>query len=120
MRTWMTMTPVQRGGLRSVWIDMEDYYPISIYKDTTGQYSDYECDCDNCVEIPVPKDLLIQWFHDTWNIEEAFGKFGELGYNQEAFLRDVEVWVYEESTCDETEDLYYWLCQHGYFWKRLK
>lgn len=89
----------------------EIVYPVSIYKDTTGQYTDYECDIDNCVEIPVPEDLLIQWFMDSdcWNPK----------YSAE-ILEDLYKWVYEESTCDETCDLYLWLCDHGYYWKRLK
>lgn len=86
-------------------------YPISIYKDTTGQYTDDECDIDNCVEIPVPEDLLIQWFMDKncWN-QQASAEI----------LEDLCKWVYEESTCDDTCDLYHWLCAHGYYWNRLK
>jgi hypothetical protein len=86
-------------------------YPISIYKDTTGQYTDDECDIDNCVDIPVPEDLLIQWFMDEncWNRQVSA-----------EILEDLRKWVYEESTCDETCDLYRWLCGHGYHWKRLR
>ena len=42
--------------------DMYGYFPVPVYKDTTGQYTDEECDEDNCVEIPVPEDLLWQWW----------------------------------------------------------
>lgn len=86
-------------------------YPVSIYKDTTRQYTDDECDIDNCVEIPVPEDLLIQWFMDSncWNQKVST-----------EILEDLRKWVYEESTCDETCDLYDWLCAHGYYWRRLK
>lgn len=86
-------------------------YPVCIYKDATGQYTDYECDMDNCVEIPVPENLLIQWFTDKncWNQQVS-----------SEILEDLHRWVYEESTCDETCDLYNWLCAHGYYWKRLK
>ena len=119
MRTWITKTPYSAYGVQCEHISMDGFFPISIYKDTTGQYTDEECDRNNCVEIPVPKNLVIQWFHDTWNIEAAFGKFGELGYTEDEFLRDVYFWVYEESTCDETNDLYDWLCKHNYYWKRL-
>lgn len=86
-------------------------YPVCIYKDTTGQYTDDECDADNCVEIPVPEDLLVQWFkdNDCWNQQTSA-----------EILEDLYKWVYEESTCDETCDLYDWLRAHGYHWKRLK
>lgn len=86
-------------------------HPICIYKDVTGQYTDDECDEDNCVEIPVPEDLLVQWLMDSncWNPQVSA-----------EILEDLHKWIYEESTCDDTCDLYHWLCHHGYCWKRLK
>ena len=109
-RTWMKVTEHHVHFGEWDVVEMPDYYPISIYKDTTRQYIDEECDRDNCVEIPVPKDLIVQWLKDksSWNQEVA-----------NEILEDLEKWIYSESTCDDTEDLYVWLTQHNYFWKRL-
>lgn len=120
MRTWMTATPWDRCGIHSVWIDMPDYYPVTIYKDTTGQYTDDECDRDNCVEIPVPKQLLLQWFRKEWNIDRDFEHMNkEYGYTEADVLEDLKTWVYEESTADDSVNIYGWLMDHGYYWKRL-
>lgn len=86
---------------------MYGYFPVPIYKDITGQYTDEECDEDNCVEIPVPDDLLWQW----WSEENPEG--------EDSTPDDLSHWVYSESTCDDTIYLLDWLNAHGYFWKRL-
>ena len=88
-------------------VSMYGYFPVSVYKDTTNQYTDEECDEDNSVEIPVPEDLLWQWWTEGTDEEEDLTP------------EDLRRWVYSESTCDDTTNLYYWLTQHGYFWKRL-
>lgn len=90
---------------------LKPIYPVCIYKDTTHQYTDEECDADNCVEIPVPESLLVQWFMD--------GKCWNQTVSAE-ILEDLRKWVYEESTCDDTCDLFNWLEQHGYCWRRLQ
>ena len=125
MRNWMTETHIDNGNIRWVRIDMDDYYPVSIYKDTTGQYTDEEIDDPknsegNCVEIPVPKDLLMQWFRETWNIDRDYERMNkEFGYTEDDVISDLRTWIYEESTCDDTAELYGWLVAHNYNWKRL-
>lgn len=101
-------------------VDMPGYFPVSVYKDSTGQYTDKECDDDNVVEIPVPENLLWQWWLEClefdrdprWNKEPDDG-WGEVTRD------DLIRWVYHESTCDDTYMLYEWLCYHNYYWKRL-
>ena len=103
-------------------VSMYGYFPVSVYKDTTNQYTDEECDEDNSVEIPVPKDLLWQWWCEGLEFDrsrpESKQYEPEDGWD-EPTPDDLVRWVHEESTCDDTTDLYYWLTQHGYFWKRL-
>ena len=127
MRTWMTETNVNYGTFTRVLIDMPDYYPVSIYKDTTGQYTDEEIDnpCElfsNIVEIPVPKDLLLQWFTETWNYDKIDFNDPDVvwfGLTKDTVKEDLKTFVYEESDCDDTVALYSWLVAHGYQWKRL-
>lgn len=107
------------------WDDIEKMLPVSVYKDTTGQYTDEEIDdpCDpwsNIVEIPVPQDLLWQWYMECAEFDreqcpddEPSGGWGDIT------VEDMLRWVWEESTCDETYALYDWLTAHNYFWKRL-
>ena len=76
---------------------MKDYLPIAIYCDTTNQYT--------MVEIPVPADLLEQWWREK--------------INRKGTDDDFTYWVFSESDCDMTIGLYDWLCEHNYFWKRL-
>ena len=90
---------------------LEGYYPVSIYKDTTNQFSDEECDQCNVVEIPVPKDLLFEWFMEDPERRDFVAQFDAQNY--------ILMWVFEESTCDDTVNLYGWLMEHGYFWRRL-
>ena len=95
--------------------------PVTIYKDTTRQYTDEECDIDNTIEIPVPFDLLFAWWNEQWDNGDEF--YAEFSGNGERIPQDVEGfirWVNEESTADDTIDLYRWLIDHNYYWKRLK
>ena len=110
-RTWMKEQENARGGVD---VYMPDYLPVTIYADTTRQYSEEEIDemmndtWGQMMEIPVPENLLFQWWCDDQydNIETA---------TREEF----EKWFYEESTADDCDTLYSWLCKHNYFWKRL-
>lgn len=82
------------------------YLPVTIYADTTRQYSEEEIEemmdkelWGQMIEIPVPEDLLKEWFDGT----------------DEEFWR----WFNDESTADDTDTLYDWLVAHNYTWKRL-
>ena len=101
------------------WDDREKILPVPIYKDTTDQYTDEECDDDNCVEIPVPEDLLWQWYLECEEFDREQSCQEPEGGWAESTIEDMYRWVWEESTCDETLDLYYWLTKHNYFWKRI-
>ena len=118
-RTWMTETPRARGGVD---IYMPDYLPVTIYADTTRQYSEEEIDemmndtWGQMMEIPVPEDLLFQWWcDDQYDSKLYWGKHAWETATREEF----EKWFYEESTADDTDTLYAWLIAHNYFWKRL-
>ena len=47
------------------WYTKNDMVCVPVYKDLTGQYTDDECDEDNCVEIPVPMILMKDFFKDS-------------------------------------------------------
>lgn len=98
------------------------YLCVPIYKDSTMQYTDEECDEDNCVEIPVPEDLLWQWWCECLEFDRSQPESEQWkpeGGWDEPTKDELLRWCNEESTCDDTIDLYEWLCDHGYYWKRL-
>ncbi len=98
------------------------YSPVPIYKDSTMQYTDEECDEDNVVEIPIPDVLLWKWWLECLEFDrsqpEAKAYEPDDGWDEPTW-DDLKHWIYEESTCDDTIMLYEWLCDHGYYWKRL-
>ena len=125
-RTWMIVTEnhVHFGDWDTV--RMPDYLPVTIYKDTTDQYTEEEITefirsnlfFSEMVEIPVPNDLLKQWWYECLEFDREQGDEPEGGWapvTDDDFLR----WVWKESTADDTINLYDWLCDHGYSWKRL-
>ena len=125
-RTWMIVT--ENHAHFGDWdiVRMPDYLPVTIYKDTTDQYTEEEITefirsnlfFSEMVEIPVPNDLLKQWWYECLEFDREQGDEPEGGWapvTDDDFLR----WVWKESTADDTINLYDWLCDHGYFWKRL-
>jgi len=91
-------------GEENKWLNHTNMICVPVYADSTGQYIEEECDFDNCVNIPVPKDMMLQFFEDI----------GEPMTEDE-----LNVWEWEESTCDDTIYLMDWLEKHNYNWKRL-
>ena len=102
------------------WEDSERMLPVGIWKDTTNQYTDEECDKDNELVIPVPQDLLFKWYMENAEFDrEQCPEYMPEGGWPDIPISDMLRWLWEEYTLDETDGLYYWLTQHGYYWKRL-
>lgn len=127
MRTWMIETPVDCGLIHYVNVEMPGYLPVTIYADTTHQFSEGEIEemmngkWGQMIEIPVPEDLLFQWFFETWNYAETLKdpEAVEFGLSMETAKEDFRTWFKEESTADDCDTLYDWLVKHNYCWKRL-
>ena len=60
---------------------------VDIYKDTTGLYSDEECDYDNSLTVKVPRRKLKKWVAKHFNI------------SLKEFLNTY--------TCDDTQSLFH-------------
>ena len=106
MRTWMLVTEHNSHFGDRETVEMPDYLPVTIYADTTGQYSENEIEemmerdfWGQMIEIPVPENLFKEWFDGT---DEEFWK-----------------WFNDESTADDTDTIYDWLVAHNYCWKRI-
>lgn len=118
MRTWMTETETPSGRIV---IDMPGYLPVTIYADTTQQYTEEEIEelqdssWGQMMEIPVPEDLLFQWWIDDLDSNELHWD----KYKYESTYKEFKRWFNEESTADDCDTLYGWLKNHNYNWKRL-
>lgn len=113
MRTWMLVTEHNSHFGDRETVEMPDYLPVTIYADTTRQYTEEEIEemmerdfWGQMIEIPVPENLLFKWWQET--------------FDKDCFSRDeFHEWFYEESTADDTDTMYDWLVAHNYTWKRL-
>ena len=120
MRTWITVK--EKNGRE--YVDMPDYLPVTIYADTTGQFTEEEIEqmqnsnWGQMIEIPVPADLLKQWWDDCLEFDREYGDEPEDGWG-EVTDDDFWRWYKEESTADDCDSLYDWLVDHNYHWKRL-
>ena len=103
-------------------VDMPEFFGITIYKSTTGQYTEEEMEefenspdmCSEVVHIPVPRKLLFDWWIEQGEHKREFG-VGYIPETEDGLI----TWLREEYTWDETYDLYDWLKAHNYYWKRL-
>ena len=127
MRNWIIETPMEQGVIRWIDVKMPGYLPVPVYADKTRQFSEEEIEemmysqWGQMIEIPVPEDLLFQWWFEEWNYGETLKdpEAIEFGLSMETAKSDFRIWFYEESTADDCDTLYDWLCKHNYFWKRL-
>jgi len=92
------------------WLEKENMMCVTIYADTTRQFTDEEIESlqnsfwGQMLDIPVPKDLMWQWYKSN---------------EPKATMDEFRTWFYEESTADDCDSLYDWLVAHGYQWKRF-
>lgn len=72
---------------------------VTIYCDTTGLFSEAECNRDNMCEMMFEESIVEQWF------EEKVSPHVDYGFEQ---------WFTEEYTCDDTDGLYDYAVSNGY------
>ena len=72
------------GGIESSTIE------IAVYRDSTGRYSEEECNADNIVYMFFQEKTVRAWFD-----RRHFSEF--VAFNR---------WLYETYTCDDTDGLY--------------
>ena len=100
----------------SEWMEKNKMVCVTMYASDTDLFTEDEIEemvnskeyYTEMIDVPVPKDLLFQWFCE-WADGSGYQK------NMDDFMR----WLCDESTADDADGLYYWLCAHNYFWKRL-
>ncbi len=89
-------------------MNKEKMIVIDIYADTTGQYSEDECQYCNCASVQIPERIVRQWY------EENFGKEEKLYFCGDEFENTFETWLKEVYTCDDTDGLYDFSVSHGF------
>lgn len=88
-------------------MEKEKLIPVCVYADTTGLYTDEECDFDNLCYIDFPEDIVLDWFIQ-----------GKINDNID---RDLDFWTWynDEYTADDTDGLYLFAEAFGFHGKRL-
>ena len=76
------------------------YTTVSIYCDSTGQFSERECEKDNLVDIDFPDHIVHAWYEIHTDTEKTY-----------------DAWL-DTFTADETDGLYEFAKQYGFEWKR--
>lgn len=71
---------------------------VTIYCDTTGLFSEAECNRDNMCDMMFEESIVEQWF------EEKISPHVDYGFEQ---------WFTEEYTCDDTDGLYSYAVDKG-------
>lgn len=81
---------------------MDPMIYVCVYCDSTGLYTEEECDFDNMTYLQFPESIVKEWFDF-----KGYGKFTE-------FHR----WLSDEYTCDDTDGLYQFALDRGFHVKR--
>lgn len=71
---------------------------VSVYCDSTGLFSEAECNVDNICDMMFDESIVERWF------EEKISPDVEYGF---------ELWFTEEYTCDDTDGLYQYAINYG-------
>ena len=107
------------------WEFSERMLGVCVYADITGEYTKEEINdmmdhapLGQCIYIPVPYDLLFQWYMEQDDLRDYVRR--EYGKGIKSDEKEFEWWFFNESIADDCDSLYGWLVAHNYIWKRLK
>jgi len=95
-----------------VWPMRDKLIPVCIYCDSTGLYTQEECESDNLTELDFPEWIVRKWFDE--NIAPAFPETTETGSQRITF----DEWYEDLYTADDTDGLYDFAYHHGFAAKR--
>lgn len=68
---------------------------VDVYCDSTGLFSEHECDIDNGCCMLFDEEIVRLWFV------------------QNEFEGSYKTWLSDEYTCDDTDGLYHFAVEHG-------
>lgn len=93
----------------------EEMMLMTVWADSTHQYTETECDRDNMVDIELPRRLVYDYYknHEAEFVAETMD---ELRIPKEECTFDK--WAKEVYTCMDTDELFDYARMHGYEWKR--
>ena len=81
--------------------------PVTIYCDSTGLFSETECNTDNLTDMLFPEWIVNEWYKEN---ERVFAfKCEAAGYEANAYN-----WYTEVYTADDTDGLYDFAVEKGY------
>lgn len=71
---------------------------VTVYCDTTGLFSEAECNRDNMCDLMFEESIVEEWFEEKVSPNVDYG---------------FELWYTEEYTCDDTDGLYDYAVSKG-------
>ena len=84
---------------KRIWVD--------IYCDSTGLFSEYECNVNNICSMSFDEDIVRKWYYDQelnkWEGDE------DITYPYSSF----DQWIRESYICDEVDYLYDFAVENG-------
>lgn len=88
------------GHLLVVNLKPTQYTTVCIYCDSTGQFSERECEKDNLVDIDFPDHIVHAWYKYHTSTEKTY-----------------DAWL-DTFIADDVDGLYDFAKKHGFEWKR--
>lgn len=88
-------------------MEKENLIPVTVYCDSTGLYTEEECNENNLCDIYFPEDIVYEWF-----IQNQINR--DIDYDL-----DFWTWYNDEYTADDTDGLYLFAECEGFYGKRL-
>lgn len=93
----------------------EEMILMTVWADTTGQYTEEECNFDNMCIIELPRRIVYSYYkvHEADFVAETMA---ELSIPKAECTFDK--WVNNVYTCEDTDGLFQYAVIHGYRWQR--
>lgn len=93
----------------------EEMVLVDVYADTTGQYTETECNVDNICTIELPRRIVYGFYmaHETHFVSETMV---ELSIPKAECTFDK--WLRGVYTCEDTDGLFQYAMMNGYHWQR--
>lgn len=93
----------------------EEMILVDVYADTTGQYTQEECDWDNICTIDIPR-LIVYGYYKEHEAEFVAETMNELSIPRAECTFDN--WYHSVYTCCDTDNLFQYAVVRGYHWNR--
>lgn len=93
----------------------EEMILMTVWADTTGQYTEEECNFDNMCVIELPRRIVYSYYKER-EADFVAETMAELSVPKAECTFDK--WVNNVYTCEDTDGLFQYAVMNGYHWQR--